>query len=137
MLYELIEALPSDFHIVCTGRGSPELPSARERGYGRLFELGVGDLSFGAADIAALFVALETKPPADAELERFLRRSEGWPMIVRRECAALAAAGGAYSLDRLTGKRHDIASFFEAEVLRHERPEMIGVLEAGRDSGAN
>ncbi len=35
-----------------------------------------------------------------------------------------------YSLDRLTGKRHDITSFFEAEVLRNERPEMIGVLEA-------
>ena len=33
-------------------------------------------------------------------------------------------------LDRLTGKRHDIAAFFEAEVLRHERPEMISVLEA-------
>ena len=130
LLCELIEALPVGFHLVCTGRGTPELSSARERGYGRLFELGVDDLSFNAADIAALFVGTGATPPADAELERFLRRSEGWPMIVRHECAAFAAASGAYSLDRLTGKRHDIASFFEAEVLRNERPEMINVLEA-------
>ena len=129
-LYELLEALPAGFHLICTGRGAPDLPSARERGYGRLFELGAGDLSFGAADIAALFVGLGTTPPAAAELERFLRRSEGWPMIVRRESAAVAAANGSYSLDRLTGKRHDIAAFFAAEVLHNERPEMIGVLEA-------
>jgi LuxR family maltose regulon positive regulatory protein len=130
LLYELIEALPAGFHVICTGRAAPELPSARERGYGRLLELGAADLSFGAADIAAVFVALGATPPAEAELERFLRRSEGWPMIVRRESAAVVAGGGAYSLDRLTGKRHDIASFFEAEVLRNERQEMIGVLEA-------
>ncbi len=157
LLHELIEALPAGFHLICTGRGIPELSSARERGYGRLFELGVTELTFNAADIAALFVGAGATPPGDAELERFLRRSEGWPMIVRRECAALAAAAtanaaavaptvtaaadstaataaaganGVYSLDRLTGKRHDIASFFEAEVLRNERPEMIGVLEA-------
>ena len=130
LLCELIEALPAGFHVVCTGRGTPELSSARERGYGRLFELGAGDLSFSAEDSAALFVGSGTAPPAAAELERFLRRSEGWPMIVRRESAAVAAAHGAYSLDRLTGKRHDIASFFEAEVLRNERPEMISVLEA-------
>jgi LuxR family transcriptional regulator, maltose regulon positive regulatory protein len=130
LLCELIEALPAGFHVVCTGRGTPELSSARERGYGRLFELGAGDLSFSAEDSAALFVGSGAAPPAAAELERFLRRSEGWPMIVRRESAAAAAANGAYSLDRLTGKRHDIASFFEAEVLRNERPEMISVLEA-------
>jgi LuxR family transcriptional regulator, maltose regulon positive regulatory protein len=130
LLCELIEALPAGFHVVCTGRGTPELSSARERGYGRLFELGAGDLSFSAEDSAALFVGSGAAPPGAAELERFLRRSEGWPMIVRRESAAVAAANGAYSLDRLTGKRHDIASFFEAEVLRNERPEMISVLEA-------
>jgi LuxR family maltose regulon positive regulatory protein len=133
LLHELIEALPAGFHLICTGRGTPELSSARERGYGRLFELGVTELTFNAADIAALFVGSGATPPADAELERFLRRSEGWPMIVRRESTAAAAAAGAngvYSLDRLTGKRHDIASFFEAEVLRNERPAMIGVLEA-------
>jgi LuxR family transcriptional regulator, maltose regulon positive regulatory protein len=130
LLYELIEALPAGFHVVCTGRGTPELSSARERGYGRLFELGAGDLSFSAEDMAALLVGSGAATPAAAELERFLRRSEGWPMIVRRECAAVAAANGAYSLDRLTGKRHDIASFFEAEVLRNERPQMLSVLEA-------
>jgi LuxR family transcriptional regulator, maltose regulon positive regulatory protein len=129
LLHELIEALPAGFHLICTGRGTPELSSARERGYGRLFELGVTELTFDAADIAALFVGSDAMRPADAEIERFLRRSEGWPMIVRRECAALVA-GGVYSLDRLTGKRHDIVSFFEAEVLRNERPEMVGVLEA-------
>jgi LuxR family transcriptional regulator, maltose regulon positive regulatory protein len=130
LLCELVEALPAGFHLVCTGRGTPELSSARERGYGRLFELGSADLSFGHAEIAALFVGSGAAPPADAELERFRRRSEGWPMIARRESAAVAAANGAYSLDRLTGKRHDIASFFEAEVLRNERPQMISVLEA-------
>ena len=143
LLCELIEALPAGFHVVCTGRGTPELSSARERGYGRLFELGVAELAFSAADIAALFVGSGAAPPGDTELERFLRRSEGWPMIVRRECAALAAtttatattrpaaaANGAHSLDRLTGKRHDIASFFAAEVLRNERPQMLSVLEA-------
>ena len=130
LLYELIEALPAGFHVVCTGRGTPELSSARERGYGRLFELGAADLSFSAEDMAALLVGAGAATPAAAELERFLRRCEGWPMIVRRECAAVAAANGAYSLDRLTGKRHDIASFFEAEVLRNERPQMLSVLEA-------
>lgn len=130
LLHEFVETLPAGFHVVCTGRGAPELPSARERGYGRLFELGATELSFGAADVEALFVALGVTPPGEAELERFLRRSEGWPMIVRSEAVALATAKGAHLLDRLTGKRHDIASFFEAEVIRHERPEMITVLEA-------
>jgi len=130
LLHELVDSIPSGFHVVCTGRAAPELPSARERGYGRLFELGAGDLSFSAADTSGLLGLLGVAPPADAELERFLRRSEGWPMIVRSESVALAAANGAHALDRLSGKRHDIAAFFEAEVLRNERPEMISVLEA-------
>jgi LuxR family transcriptional regulator, maltose regulon positive regulatory protein len=130
LLHELVDSIPSGVHVVCTGRAAPELPSARERGYGRLFELGSGDLSFSAADIGELFGLLGVAPPADTELERFLRRSEGWPMIVRSESVALAAANGTHALDRLTGKRHDIATFFEAEVLRNERPEMISVLEA-------
>jgi LuxR family transcriptional regulator, maltose regulon positive regulatory protein len=130
LLHELIEAIPAGFHVVCTGRGAPELPSARERGYGRLFELGVGELSFTALEVAALFAATGIAPAGEAELERFVRRSEGWPMLVRSESSALAAAKGSYTLDRLTGKRHDIASFFEAEVLRNERPEMVGLLEA-------
>jgi LuxR family maltose regulon positive regulatory protein len=130
LLHEWVEAVPAGFHVVCTGRAAPELPSARERGYGRLFELGVRELSFTAADVAELFVAMGATPPGESELERFLRRSEGWPMIVRSEALALATANGAHVLDRLTGKRHDVASFFEAEVVRHERPEMISVLEA-------
>ena len=71
LLCELLEALPAGFHLICTGRGAPDLPSARERGYGRLFELGAGDLSFGAADVAAVFVGLGATPPAAAELDRF------------------------------------------------------------------
>jgi LuxR family maltose regulon positive regulatory protein len=130
LLQELVEALPTGSHVVCSGRGAPELPSARERGYGRLFELGAAELSFSAEDVHALFVVLGMTPPGASELERFLRRSEGWPMIVRSEALALATAKGAHVLDRLTGKRHDIASFFEAEVLRHERSDMIRVLEA-------
>jgi LuxR family maltose regulon positive regulatory protein len=130
LLHELIEAIPAGFHVVCTGRAAPELPSARERGYGRLFELGASDLSFTTLEVRELLTALGVTPPADAELERFLRRSEGWPMIVRSESVALATAKGAHSLDRLTGKRHEIAAFFEAEVLRNEPPEMISVLEA-------
>ncbi len=130
LLHELVEALPAGFRVVCTGRGAPELPSARERGYGRLFELGAAELSFTAADVEALFGVLGVAPPGEAELERFLRRSEGWPMVIRSEAIALATAKGAHVLDRLSGKRHDIASFFEAEVVRHERPEMINVLEA-------
>jgi LuxR family maltose regulon positive regulatory protein len=124
LLRELVEAVPVGFHVVCTGRAAPELPSARERGYGRLFELGVGDLSFSAAEINELFGVLGIGAPGDEELERFLRRSEGWPMVVRSESIA------PHGLDRLTGKRHDIAAFFEAEVLHNERPEMICVLEA-------
>jgi LuxR family transcriptional regulator, maltose regulon positive regulatory protein len=130
LLHELVEAIPDGFHVVCTGRAAPELPSARERGYGRLFELGAGDLSFSAAEINELLSVLGIAGPGEAELERFLRRSEGWPMVVRSESVALAAADGAHALDRLTGKRHDIAAFFEAEVLRNERAEMILVLEA-------
>jgi ATP/maltotriose-dependent transcriptional regulator MalT len=130
LLHELVEAMPAGFHVVCTGRAAPELPSARERGYGRLFELGAGDLSFTSEDVNTLFAGLGATLADEAELERFLRRSEGWPMIVRSEAVALATTKGAHLLDRLTGKRHDIASFFEAEVLRHERVEMISVLEA-------
>src|SRR6185437_13665693 len=107
LLHELVESIPSGFHVVCTGRAAPELPSARERGYGRLFELGVGELSFSAAEINELFGVLGIGAPGDEELERFLRRSEGWPMVVRSESSA------PHGLDRLTGKRHDIAAFFE------------------------
>jgi len=130
LLHELVDAIPTGFHVICTGRAAPDLPSARERGYGRLFELGAGDLSFSAVEVTELFGVLGIGAPGEAELERFLRRSEGWPMVVRSESVALAAANGAHALDRLTGKRHDIAAFFEAEVLRNERPEMIRVLEA-------
>jgi LuxR family transcriptional regulator, maltose regulon positive regulatory protein len=130
LLHELVEAIPAGFHVVCTGRAAPDLPSARERGYGRLFELGALDLSFNAAEVSELLSAMGVTVPADAELERFLRRSEGWPMIVRSESVALASAHRAHALDRLTGKRHDIAAFFEAEVLRNERPDMVRVLEA-------
>src|SRR6185312_12292852 len=92
LLRELVEAIPDGFHVVCTGRAAPELPSARERGYGRLFELGAGDLSFSAAEIDELLGVLGIGALGEAELERFLRRSEGWPMVVRSESVALAAA---------------------------------------------
>lgn len=129
LLAELLEALPAGFHVICAGRGAPELPRARERGYGRLFELGVADLSFTAAEVLELLEVTRTPAPPAPELERFLRRSEGWPMIVRRECAN-AAATGTHAFERLTGKRHDVAAFFEAEVLHSESPEMLRVLEA-------
>jgi LuxR family transcriptional regulator, maltose regulon positive regulatory protein len=131
LLYELIDLLPDNVHIVCTTRVTPDFSLAKARSYGRLAELRTPDLSFDVAQVLSLLALLGIKDAQAVEVERLVRLTEGWPMIIQHELQRLR---GDLSLpdiiDSVTGRRRDIADYFQSEVLRGERPEMIRVLEA-------
>ncbi|HEX4023362.1 MAG TPA: LuxR C-terminal-related transcriptional regulator [Steroidobacteraceae bacterium] len=131
LLHELAESMPDGAHLLCAGRGPPPLPLARDRGYGRLYELDAAALSFDADDVRSLLCAAGVEALAQPQLEQLLQSSEGWPMIVQRAVASMAAQHDPQRvLDGLSGRRRDIAEFFETEVLGTQSAPTVNALEA-------
>jgi LuxR family transcriptional regulator, maltose regulon positive regulatory protein len=121
----LIEHMPPHLHLVLATREDPNLPLARLRARGQLFELRAADLRF-TADEAAEFLnqgmRLQLSPRDVAVLEQ---RTEGW--IAGLQLAALSMQGRADTanfIESFTGSHRFVLDYLVEEVL-HRQPHYI------------
>jgi LuxR family transcriptional regulator, maltose regulon positive regulatory protein len=80
----LVDALPSNGHVVLSGRQDPPLPLARLTAQGRVERMGETDLAFSDEELGA-FAALR-----DVSLDR-LRDLGGWPALAELRTAGWGA----------------------------------------------
>ena len=85
LLAALVDALPTNGHVVLSGRADPAVPLARLSAQGRVERLDENDLAFGHDDLAA-FAALR-----DVPVDR-LGDLGGWPALVELRAAATGAS---------------------------------------------
>lgn len=100
LLRELVDALPTNGHLVLAGRHEPPVPLARLDAQGRVSRIGESDLAFTDQELTA-FAALRGVP-----LDR-LKGLAGWPALA--ELRTLGAGEG-------------IADFLDEEVLSDLSP---------------
>ena len=84
LLTALVEALPTNGHLVLSGRQDPAVPLARLSAQGRVERLDEADLAFGEADLTA-FASLR-----DVPVDR-LAGLGGWPALVELRTVAAGA----------------------------------------------
>jgi DNA-binding SARP family transcriptional activator/ATP/maltotriose-dependent transcriptional regulator MalT len=84
LLAALVDALPTNGHLVLSGRRDPAVPLARLSAQGRVERLDERDLAFGDADLAA-FARLR-----DVPVDR-LSDLGGWPALVELRSVAAGA----------------------------------------------
>ena len=86
LLGTLLDALPTNLHLVLVGRQLPGIGLARLRAAGELLEVGVDDLRFDEQETASLATALGAPAPAE--------HLGGWPAIIRLSLAAPDRSAG-------------------------------------------
>lgn len=115
VIERLIAIQPLRLHLALAARAAPTLPgldTARLRG--ELFELGMADLAFSAAELRSLFGKASLPPPSD--IDEIISVTCGWPL-------ALQATLGATDWRSTLGLRPDdmraapLDSYFANEVL--------------------
>ncbi|MDR2983486.1 MAG: hypothetical protein LBV34_01470 [Nocardiopsaceae bacterium] len=75
LLAEVVQNLPSNGHLVLSGRAEPAIPLARLRVTGDCVELSEQDLAFTPSEERSLARLLDVQPPR--------RELAGWPALVR------------------------------------------------------
>jgi LuxR family transcriptional regulator, maltose regulon positive regulatory protein len=91
-LAQLAKHMPAGSALVLSGRLLPELPLARLRAEGRLFELGAADLAFSRREANLLLrgAGVVLEEPAVVELTD---RTEGWPAGLYLAALSILAGG--------------------------------------------
>ncbi|MEO6398445.1 MAG: LuxR C-terminal-related transcriptional regulator [Tepidiformaceae bacterium] len=87
----LLERMPSDMHVVLGSRRNPNVPLARLRARGRLFEVAADDLRFTVEETRGLFNDLEQLNLTAEQLATLESRTEGWAAAL--QLAALSVKG--------------------------------------------
>ena len=117
-----VEHRPAWLHLLLLGRRRPPLAVDRLRASGALADLSFDALRFSDAEAVAMLAGLCPEVPADA-LSAIATWSGGWAAAL--QLAALSVRSGRGTLpaqDRL------VDSYVWHEVLRTERPELVGLL---------
>ena len=117
VLQHAAETMPAGSQLVVSARGEPGLAVGRLRAHRKLVELRTADLAMDAAEAAALLERVELRL-SDHDVDRLVRRTEGWPaglylaaLSVRAEPDARAAVESFAGDDRL------IADYLRDELL--------------------
>jgi LuxR family maltose regulon positive regulatory protein len=124
----LVDHLPPGSQLVLLSRGEPPLPMARWRAEGRLAELGPADLAMSPVEAGSLLSAVRVEL-ADAQVEEWTRRTEGWPVALY--LAALAHKAGGQPGNpgfTFTGDDRFMADYLHAELLAHLSPSEVEFL---------
>ncbi len=128
LLIKLATSLPPGSQLAVASRTVPSLTLGRLRAERRCAEFGVVDLAFDSAE-AGDVVALAGVRLGDAELQRLVDRTEGWPAGVY-----LAAVAMRDRIDRpaaaedMGGSDAYIVDFFRDELLAHQPPDTVRFL---------
>jgi LuxR family maltose regulon positive regulatory protein len=121
---QLLTHVPSGSALVLSGRTRPDLPLARLRAGGLLFELGADDLALSRRESHLLLreVGVKVNPEAEAEI---VERSEGWPVGLHLAALAFSDAGGTTSF---TGADRFVVEYLQSELFSQLRPAEIRFL---------
>jgi LuxR family maltose regulon positive regulatory protein len=117
----LLEHLPPQIHLVLATRADPPFPLARLRAQGRLTEVRMADLRFGATETRLFLqdvMGLDLPPEAIATLER---STEGW--IAGLQLAALSLQGRAdvsAFMVAFSGSHRFVLDYLSEEVLARQ-----------------
>jgi LuxR family transcriptional regulator, maltose regulon positive regulatory protein len=124
----LVDHLPPGSQLAVISRGEPPLPLARWRAEGRLAELGPAELAMSPVEAGSLLSAARVEL-ADAQVEEWTRRTEGWPVALY--LAALAHKAGGQPGNpgfAFTGDDRFMADYLHAELLAHLSPSEVEFL---------
>jgi LuxR family transcriptional regulator, maltose regulon positive regulatory protein len=112
----LIEHLPPGFQVVLASRTAPDLPFARLRAYGKLFEIGREQLAFDMEETVALAAGVGQRLSRD-EARMLADRTEGWAAAIY--LAALGHQGaqaGSVGMGEASGRDGYIAEYLRSEL---------------------
>jgi ATP/maltotriose-dependent transcriptional regulator MalT/AraC-like DNA-binding protein len=99
VLEVLLRYLSPGVHVVIAGRATPPLPLARLRADGLLTEIGLEELKFNRAEIAALLALEKGGPVSEQNVAAAARETQGWAVALR----LLGSTGFAPDPDSLAG----------------------------------
>lgn len=113
----LLDSLPTRLHLVISTRFGEPVPLRRLRIAGVLRELGAAELGFTETETAAVLSSYSVTL-AQSDLTRLMRRTEGWPAIVRLAALALSeSADHTATIDSFVETDRAVADYLVGEVL--------------------
>lgn len=124
-LVYLIDHIPSNMHLVISGRADPPLQLARLRARGEMTEIRAADLRFSVEEGHSLLNQVHGLVIPIEDIVSLIGRTEGW--VAALQLAAIAANGKANVseyINGITGTHNYIADFLASEVL-NQQPEII------------
>ena len=135
----LADHVPDGSRLVLAGREEPPVQIARLRAEGRVFEIGLGDLSLTRPEAALLLRAAEVTLGAD-DVAELHRRTEGWPVglylaaLYLREGGSLAQAALSFGGDDRLVSEYVESEFLE-RISQKQREFLIRAAALERMSG--
>ncbi len=112
LLGELLRADTPSLHVAVASRTPLDLRVAKLRAAGALADFTASDLTFDAAECAALLRAARGSDPSPEEVEELMRTTEGWPLGVG------LAVGLVRRAEEGTGPRAELGNLRSAPELR-------------------
>jgi LuxR family maltose regulon positive regulatory protein len=123
----LMAHAPQGSTLALAGRTRPDLPLARLRAAGRLFELEADDLALSRRESALLLreEGIDGGREVEAEL---VERSEGWAAGLQLAVLSLRDPSVREGAGRFTGADRFVVEYLQSELLAHLRPAEIRFL---------
>lgn len=128
-IHWLIQHAPPNFQLVLSTRKEPDLSLATLRAHGDLLELRVPDLRFTASEAARFLNDRQLLGLTDADVERLIERTDGWPAGVALAALSLRRTEDRHALiSRFGASNRHVIDFLESEVLDAHDPADRGLL---------
>jgi len=116
-LVRLLEQLPAGLHLMISSRVDPPLPLHRFRVAGTLRELRTAELSLTATEAVSV-LDCHGVTLSQADLDRLMTRTEGWPVGIRLAALALSESDDpSATIESFAETDHAVADYLIAEVL--------------------
>jgi LuxR family maltose regulon positive regulatory protein len=123
----LVENQPPNLHIVISGRGEPQLPTARLRVQDELSEIRIDQLRFSLEEIDVFFQTIGNIDIASSDIKILESRTEGWVAGIQLAAYLLKTEGNVENaISGIRGESRYIMDYLVQEVLA-QQPEHIQV----------
>jgi LuxR family transcriptional regulator, maltose regulon positive regulatory protein len=123
----LVGHVPPGSTLVLSGRSAQELPLARLRSEGRLFELGADALALSRSE-ARLLLREEGVQLPKSDASRLVDRTEGWAAGLQLAALSIQDVAAPGQPGRFSGADRFVADYFRSEYLSHLRPGEVRFL---------
>lgn len=117
VLERMVDRLPPNAHIVLASRETLDLPLARLRAHGDLFEMSMNELRFTIDEARQLLAVRQQAHLNDNEVASLVERTEGWAAGLQLAGLALSTGtSGAKLVASFSGRKSVVADFFSEDV---------------------